>query len=119
MEIKVGCQYKTRDGRKARIYATDGFGAYRIHGAGAYTDGVWGQLKWTVLGRINIDDPSDPENDDSNDLISEWKEPRSGTFWVNVYERSHYHESKESADHGASSKRLACVEVKWKEGDGL
>jgi hypothetical protein len=44
-------QYKTRDGREVRIYATDGGGEYPVHGAIRRGDG-WGCEMWGSNGRI-------------------------------------------------------------------
>ena len=58
----------------------------------------------------------------SADLIVPYVEPRTGEFWVNVYKETLGSAclSKASADHSAlPSKRLACVRVKWTEGEGL
>lgn len=59
-------------------------------------------------------------------LIEEWKEPKSGTYWMNIYDRNEYSitrgtsESKMDADNHArncvSNKRIACIRVEWKEG---
>jgi hypothetical protein len=52
----------------------------------------------------------------------EYKEPRKGTFWVNVYSDGigTTHKTKEIALAAAYiGNRLACVEVPWIEGQGL
>ena len=43
-------QYKTRDGREVRIYATDGNESVPIHGA-VLTDGMWNVFCWNADGR--------------------------------------------------------------------
>lgn len=53
----------------------------------------------------------------------EYKEPKKGTFWVNVYNEGSLvscgtREHAVAAPRGAS-KRIACVEVNWVEGQGL
>ena len=58
------------------------------------------------------------------DLLEPWVEKRSGTVWVNVNEDGNFwiRSSREQADIAAAAhgvKRLACVEVKWTEGEGL
>lgn len=122
MNIEVGKFYKTRDGRRARIYAVDGSEFGHIHGAisnsGGWYSQAWdanGQV-WSTNGHIFIGSEA------CRDLIGEWVEPRSGTLWVNVYEHmvSSNFLTKERADICASNKtRLACIEVKWTEGEGL
>jgi hypothetical protein len=42
-------QYKTRDGREVRIYATDGAGTYPVHGAIKRSDG-WISASWENTG---------------------------------------------------------------------
>lgn len=59
--------YKTRDGKKARIYATDGSDSFPIHGA-LYICGEWRADVWTASGGELIAEPSD------RDLIAEWKD---------------------------------------------
>ncbi len=48
--FKAGETYQTRDGRKARIYATDGVGNHPIHGAMKGRDG-WSQMLWSADGK--------------------------------------------------------------------
>ena len=112
MNIEAGKFYKTRDGRKARIYAVDGSGSDNIHGAILIKDG-WDCEVWDKDGAwVDIRSP--------NDLVSEWVEPRTGTVWVNIYS-SHgkVYTSKEAADNTCFNDRVACVEVNWTEGEGL
>lgn len=61
-------------------------------------------------------------------FFTEYKEPRKGTVWVNVYidskDKIHHvsHESRYLANVSANSctfKRIACIEVPWVEGQGL
>jgi hypothetical protein len=44
-------QYKTREGREVRIYATDGVGTYPIHGAIKRSDG-WVSATWGSTGYV-------------------------------------------------------------------
>ena len=41
--------YRTKDGREARIYATDGGGDYTVHGA-ICDNGMWLITSWTTEG---------------------------------------------------------------------
>lgn len=51
---------------------------------------------------------------------TEYKEPKRGTVWVNIYENASFaFRTKDGADRHSSSERLACVEVPWVEGQGL
>ncbi len=69
---------QTRDGREVRIYATDGGGILRIHGAVKSTEGMWIAMQWTLLGGAFVTMAESP-----HDLIP--KPPRV-TGWVNCYE---------------------------------
>lgn len=70
LKIEVGKCYKTRDGQKVRVYATDGEGAYTIHGA--YHDGNgWVLGQWQPDGRIYFSD----HREFVKSIESEWIEP--------------------------------------------
>lgn len=67
MKIEAGKFYRTREGKKARIYATDGNGLdSSVHGAILLPRNQWGLCMWNENGRYF----SDEENE--NDLVSEW-----------------------------------------------
>lgn len=68
MKIEVGKTYRTRDGRKVRIYAVDGDSGRPIHGA-TYSHGEWYAACWTNDGRFYA-------NECAEDIIGEWTEPR-------------------------------------------
>jgi hypothetical protein len=53
-------QYKTRDGREVRIYATDGAGPYPVQGAIKRSDG-WNCATWLSDGHV-ISSKQDPED---------------------------------------------------------
>ncbi len=72
-EYKAGETYQTRDGRKARIYATDGVGNHPIHGAMKATDG-WSQMLWSADGKYIY------RTQESCDLL-----PPKRQVWVAVY----------------------------------
>lgn len=63
--IEPGKFYRTRDGRKARVYATDGRVLYIIHGA-VLTDRGWMSARWKKNGRFCWPD------DHIFDLIAHW-----------------------------------------------
>ena len=65
MKITKGF-WKTRDGGKARVYATDGGGVYPSHGA-IYYNSRWIQQEWTSMGNYFLS-----EGDHHRDLISKW-----------------------------------------------
>lgn len=111
MKIEPGKFYKTRDGRKARVYAVEVEGTYPIHGA-HLRDGVWHADVWTKAGGINTY-ANTPFN---GDIVSEWRDaPR--VFWVNVYlidgeiGYSSLYTSREAADRGGGSARIECIRV--------
>lgn len=68
MNIEPGKFYRTRDGKKARIYATDGGSPYQIHGA-VQCDEVWVSHTWTKDGIFR-----EGTLQADSDLISEWRE---------------------------------------------
>jgi hypothetical protein len=51
-KISKDKQYTTRDGRPYRCYATDGGGAYPVHGA-VFKGGEWWPVRHTETGRFN------------------------------------------------------------------
>lgn len=109
-------QYRTRDGREVRIYATDGIGSYPVHGACRGREG-WTPEKWTAGGLFFYDGSRK-----DGDLV-EVKPRIQREFWLNVYRDSlsTRYDSKEHADRGATIERLACVKIiiDCEEGEGL
>lgn len=111
LPIKVGeGNYQTKDGRKVKIYATDGGGNLPVHGA--IKGCGWWQGEWTLNGGWLT------EGECRNDLIDV---PKEHTVWVNVYRAllSSVHPSREKADALAASNRIACLEITFEEGEGL
>ena len=76
MNIEVGKFYKTREGEKVRIYATDGHGGDTLHGA-VYYDNRWLDQRWDKYGKCwqNID-RSKSDGASELDIVSEWVEPK-------------------------------------------
>jgi len=109
-------QFRTRDGREARIYAVDGKGPSSVvHGAVNAGDG-WVPLSWHADGRYNT-------QTGMADLI-EVKPRIKRRVWVNVYRTTSgigAHYSKDQADESAFLDRIACVEIDIdvEEGHGL
>jgi hypothetical protein len=114
--IDISKQYRTRDGREVRIYATnEGCGVASVHGAIKTKDDIWHVYSWSedglsIFGR---------ERDE--DLI-EVRLRHKRTVWVNVYNDSKpaLHLSRELADQYRCD-RTACIKVEldYAEGDGL
>lgn len=69
MKIEQGKYYRTRNGHKARIYTTDGYGDYPIHGA-VLMDNGWRLAMWASDGNSDIY----KAQQDTFDLVSEWKD---------------------------------------------
>lgn len=69
MNIETGKYYVTRDGRKVRIYATDGAPDYPIHGSALSKDGQWYHLCWSKNGLY-----LPPKTDFAADIVGPWAE---------------------------------------------
>ena len=109
-------QYRTRDGREVRIYATDGVGRFCIHGA-YVSGGSWVAASWRGDGRFWWNEEHE------NDLI-EVKPRIQREVWLNVYPsgiQNCTHETKGLADKNCCGDRLACVKITidCEEGEGL
>ena len=104
-------QYRTRDGREVRIYATDGGGHKPIHGAIREGEN-WVAYTWLYDGVAALD---------CNTLI-EVKPRIKREVWVNVYPNgTKSFGEKRFADENAMDHRIACVKltIDCKEGEGL
>ena len=111
-------QYRTRDGREVRIYATDGGGDYPVHGAMLGHDG-WQHFMWRVNGKSYFDDFDDKPTD-----IAECKPRIKRTVWLNVYDNEVIHggwRTKEEAQGYHEKNRIACLklDLDFEEGEGL
>ena len=112
-------QYRTRDGREVRIYATDGFGEFYVHGAVRNTRGGWEPRNWPGDGRIEV-------KDCPLDLI-EVKPRIKREVWVNVYrhddgyEFATYHDNEIDAEseQGDAMIARARLTIDCAEGEGL
>ena len=116
--IDINKKYRTRDGRKVRIYATDGAMPRPIHGAvkSSY-DPTWHSFQWHEDGRLvhNI------LAVDLSDLI-EVRPRHKRTVWLNVYHDPTFsHETRNDADENAGPNRIACIKIDldFEEGEGL
>lgn len=109
-------QYRTRDGREVRIYATDGYTNFPVHGALKNDEG-WMPLQWQKDGSWH---PSD-----KGFYLVEAKPRIKREFWFNVYPDPQGTtvgcRSKEHADAMQAPNRIACVkvEIDCEEGEGL
>ena len=68
MNIEAGKLYKSRDGKKIRIYAVDGYPNYPIHGAILWGDG-WEAEFWDKDGFYFW-----REREYMADIIAEWED---------------------------------------------
>jgi len=113
-------QYRTRDGREVRIYATDGAGSHPIQGAVLH-EGGWVQRDWDALGYYSL-----RANQSSFADLVEVKPRIRRTMWVNIYDSEHdtlYFVSRDLADRYPRNpgERLACIkmEIDCEHGHGL
>jgi len=112
-------QYRTRDGREVRIYATDGCIGAPVQGA-IKIGNEWHLGHWTKEGVYGL--YGSPKMDDYS--LIEVKPRIQRTVWMNVYEREddvYGYISKERADNSAAPDRILCVkvEIDCEEGEGL
>lgn len=69
MKIEPSKYYKTRNGHKVRIYATDGSGHYPVHGA-ILRDNDWEERVWDANGSAYAKETIRA----SIDIVSEWSD---------------------------------------------
>ena len=113
MKIEVGKWYKIANGYKAFIM-------HKLHPASCAVcpylgyitspNGVYSQQQqWDETGCCNIN---------SYQIIEEWKEPKTGVAYVNVYEDGdcNTHLTLKFAEATRTHDCLARVRVEWKEG---
>ena len=114
-------QYRTRNGREVRIYATDGSLGRKVHGAWKDPDGGWILDSWHKHGFHSH------VNDSPLDLI-EVKPRIKREVWVNVYRGRELdwltiHDERQEADDypDCHKSRIACVRltIDCEEGEGL
>jgi len=119
-------QYRTIDGREARVYATDGHPEEPVHGAFKDYNGKWVQSIWELNGRCKFRTTAGT-GEICVDLV-EIKPRIKHSFWVNLYNESKHSDLFDAkADANLADKqtslgvRLACVkvEIDCEEGEGL
>jgi hypothetical protein len=105
-------QYRTRDGREVRIYATDGKYPFVVQGDVKTEHGEWEQVSWTTDGSLML------ENGCHKDLI-EVRPRHKRTVWLNVYPNAVI--STEDGPLRYEASLLACIKVDldFEEGEGL
>jgi hypothetical protein len=114
IEIELGKQYRTRDGREVRIYSLDGSGDFPVHGA-IYRNGFWELACWTKYGSWSAAS--------NNNNIIEVRPRIKREIWVNVYGdgTSVSHSCQQNAAVSRGNLCIACVRLvfDYEEGDGL
>jgi hypothetical protein len=108
-KFKIGSVWKTRGGWRAVV----------VDNNGKYVT-VWHKKKRDVL--LHNQDGTLCDCPGDFDLIEPWVEPKVRDVWVNVHEDSataFLYETKEDADYGRGVSCIACINVKFKEGEGL
>jgi hypothetical protein len=110
-------QYRTRDGREVRIYATDGHPSEPVHGAFQDYSCAWNSSMW------NHDGTSVYGKGDA-DLI-EVKPRHKRTVWVTVWSNGYTETSSKpewrNGPLGCGQEPIACIKVDldFEEGEGL
>ena len=107
---------QTRDGRAARIIATDRESAYYPVVALVERKGI---SQKETLATLTIDGREVKGVSGPNDLINI---PEKHVRWVNLYPDSNTsrdHQSRKSADDRAGPRRIACLKLEFTEGEGL
>lgn len=113
--IDASKEYRTRDGREVRIYATDGGGVCPVHGAIRITRSCWAPEHWDKRGIAR-------EGSEEVDLIE--VRPRiKQTMWLNIGKggTAEGYNSKYWAVKCRAMDCIACipVEVEFEQGEGL
>lgn len=111
-KFEIGTQWKTRGGWRAVVVAEINDGQLL----------VWHRVCVEQVHdthghnlRNNGEKYNSPAED--FDLIEPWKDPIEHEVWINMY--PHQSSTKQGADEVAKEERLACVKVRYTEGDGL
>lgn len=126
MKIEVGKWYKTRGGAKVFVglHVPKGKAKPYVGYQVTENDLYFCDMCW------RSDGASSSWGAHAADIIEEWKEPKTGVSYVNVFEElaagNCAFTTKEEANRAANraadawgkhkAKRLACVRVEWKEG---
>lgn len=117
-QIDLCKEYKTRHGYEVRLFDIiedeKAAGRESVFGVWKDSDGEWMAAKWFADGRF-------VKRSDNHYLDLVEVKPLH-TVWVNIYDDGEYsvlHSSKEQADCEASPSRIACIQITFREGDGL
>lgn len=110
VELKVGGQYKTSGGRRCVVVSEDGAGDFLVWHE-EDEDTKYHNSAGLFMGKYGSEFA----------IVSEWKEPKSGEFWVVVdrHGQPWTFDDKFTAESAAYSEDMARLHIKWTEGDGL
>jgi hypothetical protein len=113
-KISMGKQYKTRDGREVRIYATDGAGEHPVHGALKSSKG-WIYATWDSQGHV-----LNPRRETLEDLI-EVKPRMKFERWVVVERNGDYSLWLDKPSRASSADAFAITQIVFEveEGEGI
>lgn len=121
LKIEVGKAYKLKNGYKGHVTAIldkSAASSRPVLGYITSPEGIYcRQIQWTADG-IPIDGYG------TCSIIEEWKEPKSGEAWVNVYDHGcinySFNDTKTGAENEAkrspSLECLARIKINWAEG---
>jgi hypothetical protein len=84
--IDIKKPYRTRDGNRVRIYATDGARPGPVHGA-VCSDGEWHLWEWGLDGS-SYDEPSADDLIEISQQMTDWFPPEITPVHVGVYNAS-------------------------------
>lgn len=112
MKIELNKFYRTRNGHKARIYTTDGYGDYPIHGA-VLMDNGWRLAMWSSGGNSY----ANGARQDTFDLISAWTDT-SSVNWAAMPAWCNYVAMDENG-HWYAHEIEPTINYTWWESDGL
>lgn len=108
-KFTIGSQWKTRGGWRAVV--VDNYGLFIA---------VWHKTERESY--LHYQDGMFQSNYPGElDLIEPWVESKEHDVWVNVHKNrcAYMYDTKQMADNARHEPCLACVNVKFKEGDGL
>ena len=116
--LDINKQYRTRDGREVRIYATDGAGIRPVHGA-IKTDEGWVREDWSSDGGFG-------GNMRFSDDLIEVRPRHKRTVWLHVWSSNYIQvmntpEWQISTSGRSGEVPYACVKIEldYEEGEGL
>ena len=120
-EFTIGSQWKARGGRMAVVVGyNNNYAPDSVHAFSAVIEygGGFKIIRYTSIGTVYMSNC----DKDQYDLIEPWKEPVVHEGWVNFYPdyiSEDFHVSHRIADDMSGTDRIACIKIKFTEGEGL